>query len=258
MITTTAYKALLGNLSETFSHPRARQSIARHGDRLAFTVGNLKIGPDTLIFNMGSATDCPSAKMGLCKLAHKKHGGNGKCYALKAEAMYPASLAFRSIQAIQWEHFTAAQIADAIFTEVSKSQKRAMPIRYVRLNESGDFYSFSCVLKAGRIAGYVMALCKLAGIPVVKFYTYSHRSDIFAGIGGQALLKSLPANLTINGSNFKAHNEFRVLNITRPERDAKGLDGTKVNPYTCKDDCSICSLCKGRNQAGITIIQSMH
>lgn len=253
MRVTTEYRDQIPNLKGQFSHRYAHDSIAKNMDRLAFTVGNRKIGEDTLIFNMGSATECPSARMGLCTLAHKKWGGDGKCYALKAEATYPASLAFRSIQALQWEHFTAAQIADAIFTEVMATQKRKTPIRFVRFNESGDFYSFSCVMKAGRIAGYVAELCKRASVPVVKFYTYSHRSDIFAGIGGQALLKSLPRNLTINGSNFKAHNEFKVMKITRPERDTKAYGKS-----TCKDDCSACSLCKGRNQDGITIIQAMH
>ena len=44
--------------------------------------GNLKIPSSTAIFNMGSATDCPSLKLGLCKAYF-----NGKhiCYAKKAE-----------------------------------------------------------------------------------------------------------------------------------------------------------------------------
>lgn len=243
------------SLRPSFTHKHAQDSITKNQAGLAYTIGNLKIGPDTLIFNMGTATECPSAKLGLCSLAHKKHGGNGKCYALKSEAMYPTPIAFRSIQALQWEHLTAAQIADAIFSEVSASQKRKTPIRFVRFNESGDFYSLSCVRKAGKIAGYVKALCNLAGVPIVKFYTYTHRTDILTGIGGEAILKALPDNLTVNGSNFKAHNEFKVLNISRPERDTKAY-----GKFTCKDDCSVCSLCKSRHTAGngITIIQATH
>lgn len=253
-----SYTEKLEAMKAEFPHAYAQSSITKNqAVKLSYTIGNLKIGEDTLIYNMGTATECPSAKLGLCSLAHKKWGGNGKCYALKAEAMYPASKAFRSIQAIQWETFSATEIADAIFSEVVSRRNRKTPLRFVRFNESGDFYSFSCVRKAGKVAGYVGELCRRAGLPVLKFYTYTHRQDIFAGIGGQALLASLPANFTINGSNFKAHNEFRVMNISRPERDRKE-NGTKVHKFTCLDDCSRCSLCKGRNSQGITIIQAMH
>ncbi len=255
---TTAYKKKIDTLAIVFSHKNANKSIAKNSDQLAFTVGNNKIGEDTLIFNMGSAHNCPSARLGLCSMAHKSHGGDGSCYALQAEYMYPQSLAFRSIQKIQWDTFTAAQIADAIFSEVSKMSNRKTPIRFVRFNESGDFTTLSCVRKAGRIAGYIAELCNRANIPVVKFYTYTHRSDLFSGMLGQALINSMPKNFTINGSNFKVHNEFRVLKVSRAERDAKDSTGKKVNKFTCMDDCSLCSLCKVRGSEGITIIQALH
>jgi hypothetical protein len=248
------YAPGLQKLKAEYPHPQAQAVLKRDG--LAFNAGNLKIGEDTLIYNMGSATECPSAILGLCDLAHKKHGGNGKCYALKAEAMYPQSKAFRNLQALQWETWSAAKIADALFTEIHARRNRKTPIRFVRFNEAGDFYSLSCVRKAGRIAGYVAELCKRAGLPVVRFYTYTHRSDIFQGPGLAGILASLPRNFTINGSGFKVHNEFRVLPITRAARDARE-NGTKVNKFTCLDDCSRCSLCKVRG-AGITIIQALH
>jgi hypothetical protein len=254
---TEAYGPGLQTLKADFPHPQAQVTLAKNSAKLAYNVGNLKIGEDTLIFNMGTATDCPSARAGLCDLAHKKHGGNGKCYALKAEAMYPQSKAFRSLQGLQWETWSAARIADSLFSEVAARSHRKTPIRFVRFNEAGDFASLSCVRKAGKIAGYVAELCKRAGLPVVRFYTYTHRSDIFQGPGLAGILASLPRNLVINGSNFKVHNEFRVLPISRAARDAKTETGTKVNKYTCLDDCSKCSLCKVRT-TGITIIQAMH
>ena len=60
-----------------------------------YTIGNKKIGNDTLIFNMGSATDCPSKKLGLCRHCDK-------CYALKAERQYPQVRPFRDRQADYW------------------------------------------------------------------------------------------------------------------------------------------------------------
>ena len=52
----------------------------RYND-LLLSNGNSKIGNDTMILNMGSAMNCPSKKLGLCKLG-------SKCYALKAEKLY--------------------------------------------------------------------------------------------------------------------------------------------------------------------------
>lgn len=39
--------------------------------QLEVKLGNKKIGNDTLIFNMGSAAECPSKSRGFCKLGKK-------------------------------------------------------------------------------------------------------------------------------------------------------------------------------------------
>lgn len=220
---------------------------------LKYSIGNSKIGDDTLILNMGTAMNCPSAKLGLCSLAHRKHGGDGSCYALKAEYLYPSSIPYRSIQKIQFDLWEAEKIAHEMFKVIYK-KRNGKRIKYVRFNESGDFHSVEQVRKAGKIARLVQEFCHMAEIPVVRFYTYTHRSDIF--LGNDELISSLPSNFVINGSNFKVHNEFRVLDISRSERDKK-VDGIKINRYTCLDDCSKCSLCKVRS-TGITIIQAKH
>lgn len=56
-----------------------------------FKIGNNKIGLDTLVFNQGTARDCPSKAMGLCEFCNIVKGfrgalGHGKlCYAAKME-----------------------------------------------------------------------------------------------------------------------------------------------------------------------------
>jgi hypothetical protein len=47
-----------------------------------FSFGNLKQDGGTAIFNFCPSADCPSEKLGLCKLP-------GKCYAKKAERIFP-------------------------------------------------------------------------------------------------------------------------------------------------------------------------
>jgi hypothetical protein len=193
---------------------------------LKTTIGNQKIGKDTIIFNMGTASQCPSDVMGHCELGKKY--GNGKCYALKAERMYPQSLPFRKVQSFQWQYFTPQKIATDILNIALNNKK----IKYIRLNESGDFWSQKCVEKLTSIANYI-ALLK----PEIKIYTYTHRKDLD--------FSRVPENVTISGSNFMVHNNYKIVHSEE-----------KIGKLACKSDCKICNLCKVRH--GKDILQAIH
>lgn len=200
-----SYQEKLNLLSSLFLDKQSQSVIKKAQDKLCYTIGNFKIGEDTLIINLGSALHCPSARLGLCNLAHKKHGGNGKCYALKAERMYPASRLFRAVQYFQWQYFEPELIADYIFKEILRSQKlknKAKHIKFIRLNEAGDFHSIDQVKKVDQVLRYINEFTDLYNLKPIKLYTYSHRSDLFLGDTGKGLLNSLCDNFTINGSNF--------------------------------------------------------
>lgn len=183
--------------------------------------GNLKIGDDTLIFNMTSSFDCPSRKLGLCKILN-----NGiTCYAEKPEKMYKYTLSYRQRQEKFWDTTSAEKIAD-YFTEQIKHRKK--PTRYFRFNESGDFKSQQDVIKLSKIAN------ELNKINVIT-YGYTSRRDLnFESI-----------NFIIKGSGFSA----------------PGLNGSttvvKKNELipdeyiSCIGDCKICNLCKFKNNINI-------
>jgi hypothetical protein len=180
---------------------------------MEFSKGNTKIGRNTLIFNMGPAKTCPSLKLGLCQLDCP-----GKCYAHKAEVQYPAVLPYRQRQAKSWKRQSYLKIAWDIADNRTKNTK------YVRFNESGDFYGQSCIEKLKDIAW---------ACPDLKFYGYTARKDLsFAG---------LPDNLCINGSNWRRGkmNSFTAV---------KAYSGD--NPI-CAGDCRICGLCKKANSLTI-------
>jgi hypothetical protein len=253
-----SYSKKLDILEKVLTNKQAKDVISKARENLAFTIGNSKIGKDTLIINLGSASYCPSARLGLCNLAPKRFGGSGQCYALKAERMYPSSKAFRAVQFFQWQAFSALEISDKIFSEVlrtSRLKNKSKRIKFIRLNESGDFHSSEQVKKVDMVLRYVNEYCEIYDIPKVKLYTYTHRSDLFQGETGKSLLQSLSPYFTITGSGFMVHNSFTVKPITRAERDNR-VNGAKVNKYTCLDDCTRCSLCKTRT--GIDIIQAIH
>lgn len=180
--------------------------------------GNSKIGKDTIIFNMGPATDCPSKRLGLCQLENPRH-----CYARIAELRFPSTLAYRKRQASAWITSTCAEIVADI--QATRTKK----VKYVRFNESGDFYTQSDVGKLAIIARL---------LPDLVFYGYTARKDLS--------FVYRPKNLVICGSGWKRGkmNRFNAV------REYTGKHAQ------CFGDCRTCNLCK--HESGITIENKMH
>lgn len=191
-----------------------------------FSIGNLKLGKDTIIFNITSAMECPSAKLGLCQVPA------GKCYALKAERMYPSARGHRAFQTQYWDSHTPEEIAEDIRKIISR--KRKVKIKYFRLSESGDFRDQADVEKFFKIASLV---------PEIKFYAYTARKDLD--------FSNAPDNCTINGTEFMAHNKIHIV----PKKEFEKMKEEK-KPFLCKKDCRICALCKSKR--GIEIIFPLH
>jgi hypothetical protein len=191
---------------------------------MEYAVGNLKIGKDTLIFNMGSAHNCPSKRLGLCNI---------DCYALKSEKRYPATYPYRTRQEAYWLRNDAFKIAEDI--QVAFNRKLKTPLKYVRINESGDLHSADCVNKLIRIAEI---------LPNIMFYTYTHRSDLIYNN------MVVPKNLIINCSNFRrdGFNTFQAVSSVKVHRMADipkcKKEILKFADYACFGDCSKCGYCK--------------
>lgn len=193
--------------------------------------GNMKIGNDTIIFNMTSATDCISAKLGLCQLCpvsspntpttvernESRVKSLKKCYAHKAEVQYPNVLPYRRRQAKQWAYNSVQSIANDLVKQI---KAKRVKIKYFRFNESGDFRHYRDIVKLSAIADILWAECK------VSTYGYTARKDLdFTGHS---------KHLTINGSGFMLNNEFKVVDKFSDKKDS----------LKCISDCSKCCLCK--------------
>lgn len=211
--------------------------------KFKYSIGNNKIGKDTLIFNMGSATNCPSKQKGLCNI---------DCYAKRGEVQYPAVLPARSHQEQYWLTTSYEQVVQDIKKAINsrKTHKASTPIKYVRVNEAGDLHSEACLHKLIFIA---------EAIPEVKFYTYTHRSDI---IDDNTHL-FLPDNLVVNTSNFKRKglNQFKAMQTSfkfksykKREKDiVKELKSMSGSNLICRGDCTKCSLCKINHKKDIYV-----
>lgn len=185
-------------------------------EKTLFSLGNLKIPATTAIFNLGPATDCPSKKLGFCQLANTT-----RCYALKAERLYPQVIPYRKRQHKYWIESSAKE-----FTLNLLQLKKYKKITHLRFNEACDFFEQSCVDKAEKIA------VELLNYDIIT-YCYTARKD---------LNFSKCTALTVNGSGFMVHNNFLV--------------SSKKGVYNCKMNCRNCSLCI--KQYGITIHVTIH
>lgn len=185
------------------------------------STGNTKLPKTTAIFNMASAHECPSHRLGLCRAYNKK--GNHICYALKAEtAMRPEVQPYRDRQMRFWLSCTAEEFA---YQFLLINALKELPWDSLRFNESGDFHMQACVDKAERIA----TILKRCGI---KTYCYTSRSDLdFSKV----------RNLIISGSGFEKEgitNVFKIVEDVKKDRP-KGYG-------VCAMDCSKCNRCQIR------------
>lgn len=185
--------------------------------------GNHKIGKDTLIINITSAHDCISRKLGLCK--HPE-----KCYAYSSECFRVAHpincLKSRRKSARAWDKMTDFEIVRQIEDKIKISKK--YKIKYLRFSESGDFKHQGDVEKLFRIANRLKN--------ILNVYGYTARRDLD--------FRRVPDNMTINGSNFMVHNNFKA----RPAGVIDNYNGLK-----CKMNCRICNLCKVRRKRIIMV-----
>jgi hypothetical protein len=172
-------------------------------------IGNRKIGDDTIVFNMCSASECPSAQLGLCQLKDPD-----QCYAYQDEVLWKHALPYRERQEVAWD----ANDVGALHCQIEGlvQRKRVSVLKYVRVSESGDFRYQGDVDKLSELAN------RLQGDMVV--YTYTARRDLdFSGRGA----------LVVNGSGFMVDNEFRVVDGKIPS----------IADH-CNEDCRECNMCK--------------
>lgn len=182
--------------------------------------GNYKLGDDILIFNMTSAKDCPSSKLGMCNVEKK----GIKCYAMKPEIQYPAVLPARRRQEKIWNDKTPRELAQLIHKKIKNRRKTT---RYIRFNEAGDFRNQEDIKKLSYIADSVKPLGVIT-------YGYTSRVD----------LDFSNAKFLVKGSDNNNGNNGRTTII---EKGANAPNGF----FICPKDCRKCNLCMSDSKYNI-------
>jgi len=186
--------------------------------------GNKKLPKTTGIFNIPSRITCPG-RTAFCE---------NKCYALKAERLYPQVLPFRK------RNFEASRRPDFPDLMIKAIGSRPGKINMIRIHESGDFYSQAYLDKWIRIAG---------AFPDLIFYAYTKSFYLnFTGKPSNLILIASFDHTTraIDRLNYESKKKFFRNSFTIIDKNKKA---------TCPADCRICQKCVTGRNLKITVNQ---
>ena len=131
--------------------------------------GNAKLN-NTLVFNLPASNEVCGR---ICK----------NCYAIKAQRIYPNVLPYRTRML---EYSQQPNFVSTIINDINSCTK---PFKYIRIHESGDFYS----------QDYINSWIDIASsFPQYTFYAYTKRLNEF----DFSSFKSLPNVVLINSLHF--------------------------------------------------------
>lgn len=180
---------------------------------MPFSQGNHKLPKSTYIINLGTAGLCPGRLLQTCNCCDV-------CYANNAERQYKENVINRRLlQTLRWRQLSAEEIAKQLLDKSDSANIHKM--KYLRINESGDVFDQSDIVKMSKIADI---LAKRG----VGTYTYSSRYDLD--------WSEKSDNLIVNGSGWLCDNSFIAVN-----------DFDDSMEYRCYGDCDECDYCKEAN-----------
>lgn len=119
---------------------------------LLYPVGNAKVSNDTLLVNITSATECPSAAQGTCQVV-------GPCYAI-AQAKFRFQIRHRDrmlhiMNLICLLSDRMDIVRNLIGDYIESAREFGFDIQNIRLNEAGDFIDQKCISAYGRLCGEI-------------------------------------------------------------------------------------------------------
>lgn len=216
--------------------------------------GNTKLPNTTAIFNMGTATGCPAAKLGLCEFRTTckfKAVKKNKCYAIHPENFRPNVKKYRLRQMKYWLNVSAEKFA---YEFIQVYNHKVIKPTLLRFNEAGELWGQNCVTKLEQISKLIFDATG------VKSYIYTHRTDLKLPVNSKYLNVVHSGKDNNNYSSETATELIKRLNkpivryigVTKQEyeyikRNRLILNKNNVYPnfkkYICIGDCKKCNLC---------------
>lgn len=195
---------------------------------LPYSIGNNKIGNDTLVFNCSTALLCPSALKGHCNICKA-------CYAVNNEVTYGLPLvrnllSLKRLITVDIEVLTMNTIKMISTDNTKKDGKKAKEALFIRLNSNGDILDNKMLSDINKFA---KTLISDNSNNLKVAYTYTHNKDLDI---------SMATDITFNIS-YKTDKPSKKT-IVAFRWDKKYLDDSKY--VICNGKCFNCPYCKNK------------
>ena len=207
-------------------------------DVLPYSIGNNKIGNDTLIFNCSTALLCPSALKGHCDVCKA-------CYAVNNEVVYGMPfvrnlLSLKRLLTVSIDKLISNTIKLIATDKTKKDGKKANEALFIRFNSNGDILDNKMLSDVNKFA---TSLINDDNNNLKVAYGYTHNKD---------LNMDLATDITFNIS-YKTDIPAKKT-IVSFSWDKKYLDNSKY--IICNGKCFNCPYCKNKDDKRIIVFMA--
>ena len=202
-----------------------------NNDVLPYSIGNSKIGNDTLVFNCCSSLLCPSALKGHCEVCKS-------CYAVNDEVTYGLPfvrnlLSLKRLLTVSIDDLITNTIKFIDTDNVKKNGKKAKEALFIRFNSNGDILDNEMLSDINKFA---KSLINDSRNNLKIGYTYTHNKDLDISIAD---------SITFNVSYKTDKPEPVKKTIVAFKFDKTYLDSSKY--VICNGQCFNCPYCKNKD-----------
>lgn len=206
---------------------------------LPYSIGNDKIGNDTLVFNCSTALLCPSDLKGHCEVCKY-------CYAKNNEIVYGTPflrnlISLHKLLTVNIDSIIYDTIESIRTNKTKKDGKTAKEAVFIRFNSNGDVLDDNMLIAIDKFA-YSLINDNSNNLKVA--YTYTHNKD---------LNLNLSENITFNLS-YKSDVKAKKT-IVAFKFDKMYLDDSKY--VICNGKCLNCPYCKDKDDKR-TVVFMVH
>lgn len=209
-----------------------------NNDVLPYSIGNSKIGNDTLVFNCCTALLCPSALKGHCEVCKS-------CYAVNDEVVYGMPfvrnlLSLKRLLTVDIEVLAINTIKNISTDTVKKDGKTAKEAVFIRFNSNGDVLDNEML---SNINKFSKSLINDSSNKLAIAYSYTHNKDLDMNIA---------TDITFNIS-YKTDKAAKKT-IVAFSWNKKYLDDAKY--VICNGKCFNCPYCKNKDDKRTVIFMA--
>lgn len=207
-------------------------------DVLPYSIGNNKIGNDTLVFNCSTALLCPSALKGHCDVCKA-------CYAVNNEIVYGMPfvrnlLSLKRLLTIDIDTLIVNTIKLISTDSQKKDGKKAKEALFIRFNGNGDILDNKMLSDINKFAKSLINDCS-NNLKVA--YTYTHNKDLDVSI-----VDSITFNLSYK-SDLKVKKTVVAFKF-----DKTYLNSSKY--VICNGKCFNCPYCKNKDDTRTVVFMA--